>query len=58
MWLPDAISAVIAIVFLGSAALSIGALYRMGRSQVTDLLRLRSVSRRFRASTGRCVAAT
>ncbi len=38
MWLPDAISAVIAIVFLGSAALSIGALYRMGRNQVTDLL--------------------
>ncbi|WP_226975069.1 hypothetical protein [Xanthomonas sp. LMG 12462] len=58
MWLPDAISAVIAIVFLGSAALSIGALYRMGRRQVTDLLRLRFASRRFRVSTGRCVEAT
>jgi len=38
MWLPYAICALIAIVFLGSAAMLIGALYRMGRSQVTDLL--------------------
>ncbi|MBO9829528.1 hypothetical protein J7373_14845 [Xanthomonas sp. A2111] len=37
-WLPYVVAGVIAVVFLGSAALSIGALYRMGRSQVTDLL--------------------
>lgn len=38
MWLPYAIGAVIAVVFLGSAAILIGALHRMGRRQVTDLL--------------------
>ncbi|KAB7777349.1 MULTISPECIES: hypothetical protein [unclassified Xanthomonas] len=38
MWLSYAIGAAIAIVFFGSAATLIGAVYRMGRRQVTDLL--------------------
>lgn len=37
-WLPYVVAGVIASVFLGSAALSIGALHRMGRNQVTHLL--------------------